>query len=97
MNTVAMKAATFLFWVLAITVAQGWDGLLGYLPTIGLIVAGIHVLEVLLFWVAFRKKSNNVRLDAIQVFIFECSIFSVLCLSPELAGPEHKAQSKKGA
>ena len=27
---------------------QGWDGLLGYLPTIGLIVAGIHVLEVLL-------------------------------------------------
>jgi putative membrane protein len=71
MNTVAMKAATFLFWVLAITAwVQGWDGLLGYLPTIGLIVAGIHVLEVLLFWVAFRKKSNNVRLDAIQVFIF---------------------------
>lgn len=71
MNTVAMKAATFLFWVLSITAwVQGWDGLLGYLPTIGLIVAGIHVLEVLLFWVAFRKKSTNVKLDAAQVFIF---------------------------
>ena len=71
MNTVAMKAATFFFWVLAITAwVQGWDGLLGYLPTIGLIVAGIHVLEVLLFWVAFRKKSTNVKLDAAQVFVF---------------------------
>jgi len=28
------------------------------------------VLEVLLFWLVFRKKSTNERLDAVQVFIF---------------------------
>ncbi|WP_300426074.1 DUF1145 domain-containing protein [uncultured Thalassolituus sp.] len=71
MNTVMMKAVTALFWVLAIYGAiQGWDGLLGWIPQVALVVAGIHVLEVLFFLAAFRKKSNNVRLDAVQIFIF---------------------------
>ena len=71
MNAFLMKAVTLLFWVLAITSwVQGWEGLLGYLPMVGLIVAGVHVLEVLFFWVAFRKKSSNVRLDAFLVFVF---------------------------
>ena len=57
MNTVLMKAITLVFWVLAITGwIQGWDGVLGYLPTIGGVVALIHVLEVLLFLMMFRKK-----------------------------------------
>lgn len=71
MNTLVMKVVTLLFWVLVImATVQGWGGLLSYLPMIGLVVAGIHVLEVLLFWLAFRKKSTNERLDAVQVFIF---------------------------
>lgn len=71
MNTMLMKAITLVFWVLVITgFIQGWDGLLGYLPMVGLVVAGIHVLEVLLFLAVFRKKSENVRLDAFQVFVF---------------------------
>lgn len=71
MNTVLMKAITLVFWVLAITAwIQGWDGVLSYLPTIGGVVALIHVLEVLLFLAIFRKKSTNVRLDALQVFVF---------------------------
>lgn len=71
MNIVLMKTVTLLFWVLVIAATvQGWEGLLGYLPTVGLVVAGIHVLEVLFFWVAFRKKSTNVKLDAAQVMVF---------------------------
>ena len=71
MNIVLMKTVTLLFWVLVIAATvQGWEGLLGYLPTVGLVVAGIHVLEVLFFWVAFRKKSTNVKLDATQVMVF---------------------------
>ena len=71
MNAFLMKAVTLLSWVLAITAwVQGWEGLLGYLPMVGLIVAGVHVLEVLFLWVAFRKKSSNVRLDAFLVFVF---------------------------
>lgn len=71
MNTVFMKAMTLVFWGLAITGwIQGWDGLLGYLPIVGGVVALIHVLEVLLFLAMFRKKSTNVRLDAAQVFVF---------------------------
>jgi len=71
MNIFAMKAATLLFWVLAISAwVQDWEGLLSYLPMIGLVVAGVHVLEVLLFLTVFRKKSTNVRLDAAQIFVF---------------------------
>lgn len=71
MNTVLMKAITLVFWVLVITGwIQGWDGLLGYLPIVGGVVALIHVLEVLLFWIVFRKKSSNVRLDVAQIFVF---------------------------
>lgn len=71
MNAFLMKAVTLLFWVLAFVAwVQGWEGLLGYLPLVGVIVAGIHVVEVLFFWTVFRKKSTNVRLDAFLVFVF---------------------------
>ena len=49
---------------------MGRFSLLGWIPQVALVVAGIHVLEVLFFLAAFRKKSNNVRLDAVQIFIF---------------------------
>ena len=71
MFTIMNKAATLVFWGLVLTaVIQGWTGVAGWLPMIGLVVAGIHVLEVLFFLAAFRSKSTNLRLDAIQVFVF---------------------------
>ena len=67
MFTIMNKAATLVFWALVLTATvQGWTGVAGWLPTIGLVVAGIHVLEVLFFLAAFRSKSTNLRLDAIQ-------------------------------
>lgn len=65
------KIATLVFWLLALLVwSQGWDGYLGWLPTIALVVAGIHVLEVLYFWFAFRKDSQNPLADAVQILVF---------------------------
>ena len=65
------KVVTLLFWVLSIMAAvQGWDGLLGWLPTIAMVVAGIHVLETAYFWMALKHKSANPVADAVQVFIF---------------------------
>lgn len=65
------KVVTLVFWILAIMAGvQGWGGLLGWLPTIAMVVAGIHVLEVAYFWMALKHKSSNQIADAVQIFIF---------------------------
>lgn len=71
MLLVLNKLATLVFWLLALLVwSQGWDGYLGWLPVMALVVLGVHVLEVLYFWVAFRKDSTNVPADALQILLF---------------------------
>ena len=40
MFTIMNKAATLVFWALVLTATvQGWTGVAGWLPTIGLVVA----------------------------------------------------------
>ncbi|WP_420588656.1 DUF1145 domain-containing protein [Bacterioplanoides sp.] len=65
------KIVTLVFWLLAaVAWVQGWQDWLGLLPTIALAVAGIHVLEVIYFWVALKDRSANPASDALQIFIF---------------------------
>ncbi|KZZ44301.1 hypothetical protein A3759_26955 [Thalassolituus sp. HI0120] len=65
------KIVTLVFWLLAVIAwVQGWQDWLGLLPTIALAVAGIHVLEVVYFWVALKNRSANPASDALQIFIF---------------------------
>ncbi|UZK02537.1 DUF1145 domain-containing protein [Venatoribacter cucullus] len=71
MLIVLNKTATLMFWLLALLVwSQGWGGYLGWLPVMALVVLGVHVLEVLYFWVAFRKDSHNPLADAVQILVF---------------------------
>jgi len=71
MLIVLNKLATLIFWLLALLVwSQGWGGYLGWLPVMALVVLGIHALEVLYFWVAFRKDSQNPLADAVQILVF---------------------------
>lgn len=65
------KIAMVLFWLLAaIAWVQGWQDWLGLLPTIALAVAGIHVLEVIYFFVALQNRSVKPVADALQIFVF---------------------------
>ncbi|MDF1764739.1 MAG: DUF1145 domain-containing protein [Oleibacter sp.] len=69
--TILMKAVTLLFWIIAFFAwQQDWQGTLSWLPITALIIAAVHVLEVLFFVFSLRQKSNNVALDAIQIFVF---------------------------
>lgn len=65
------KVATLVFWLLALLVwSQGWDGYLGWLPVIALVVLAIHALEMAYFWVAFRALSRQPLADALQILVF---------------------------
>lgn len=65
------KAATLLFWLLAlVSYLMQWPGLLSYLPVAALVVAGIHVLETSFFWLSLKTKSEAPAKDALLIMIF---------------------------
>jgi uncharacterized protein YhhL (DUF1145 family) len=65
------KAATVLFWLLALaSYIMQWPGLLSYLPLAALIVAGAHVLETAFFWFSLKAKSENPTKDAALIMVF---------------------------
>lgn len=65
------KAATFLFWLLALaSYIMQWPGLLSHLPLAALIVAGVHVLETAFFWFSLKSKSESPAKDALLIMIF---------------------------
>ena len=46
------KAVTLIFWILVLMAwTQGWDGALGWLPGLGLLVFVAHVGEAAFFYV----------------------------------------------
>ena len=66
-----MKINTVVFWLLAIaSYALGWTGILGYLPTLAVIIFLAHIVEVAIFWTKFKHNSDNPMMDAINVLIF---------------------------
>ena len=65
------KISTVLFWFLAATsYVQEWTGFLSYLPLVALVVAAVHVLEVIFFWVSLKDNSNEPKKDALFIMIF---------------------------
>lgn len=65
------KAATVIFWLLALaSYLMQWPGLLSYLPLAAIVVAGIHVLEVMFFWISLKAKSNKPGKDATLIMVF---------------------------
>lgn len=65
------KISTVLFWLLAmVSYVQEWTGLLSYLPLVALVVAAVHVLEVIFFWVSLKDNSDNPKKDALLIMIF---------------------------
>lgn len=70
MNTVN-KAITLLFWifVLIATVVK-FDGVLAWLPLIGLVVLVLHVLEAIVFWIGFKQRSQQPQTDVFHILVF---------------------------
>lgn len=65
------KTATFIFWLLALaSYLLQWPGLLSYLPLAAVIVAGIHVLEVLFFLSSLKHNSDKPAKDAALIMLF---------------------------
>lgn len=65
------KISTVIFWLLAmVSYVQEWEGLLSYLPLVALVVAAVHVLEVIFFWVSLKDNSDNPKKDALFIMIF---------------------------
>jgi putative membrane protein len=65
------KAATVLFWLLAlVSYIMQWSGLLSYLPLAAVIIAAAHVLETSFFWFALKAKSENPGKDAALIMVF---------------------------
>lgn len=65
------KAATVLFWLLALaSYLMQWPGLLSYLPLAALVVAGAHVLETAFFWFALKANSEKPGRDAVLIMVF---------------------------
>lgn len=65
------KIGLGVFWFfVAVAWVQNWDGMMGWLPEIGLLVAVIHVFEIGFFFIKFKDKSNNLAWDGLQVFFF---------------------------
>lgn len=67
-----LRTITLLFWVLAVLV--WWEGyqvfFLEWIPKVALVVLGIHVVEVAVYWMFFRAKSRYPRLDALAILVF---------------------------
>lgn len=65
------KISTVIFWLLAmVSYVQEWEGVLSYLPLVALVVAAVHVLEVIFFWVSLKDNSDNPKKDALFIMIF---------------------------
>ena len=65
------KAATVIFWLLALaSYIMQWPGLLSYLPLAALVVAGVHVLEVMFFWFSLKDNSDKPTKDAALIMLF---------------------------
>lgn len=65
------KAATLIFWLLALaSYIMQWPGLLSYLPLAAVIIAAAHVLEASFFWFALKGKSENPSKDAALIMVF---------------------------
>ncbi len=65
------KAVTLIFWILVLMAwTQGWDGALGWLPGLGLLVFIAHIGEAAFFYVKFRSQSKNLVMDMIQILVF---------------------------
>lgn len=76
------KAATVLFWLLALaSYIMQWPGLLSYLPLAALVVAGAHVLETAFFWFALKDNSENPGKDAALIMVF--GIFHLQAFMPK--------------
>lgn len=70
MNTVN-KAVTLLFWLLVVVTSLiPFDGVLSWLPAVGLFVLFLHVIEIIWFWLGYRQHSSNPKLDAFYILIF---------------------------
>lgn len=67
-----LKIITLMFWLLAGLV--WWEGyevfFLQWVPKVALVLLAIHLVEAVVFWVAFRAKSRFPRLELIMVLLF---------------------------
>lgn len=65
------KFATVMFWLsVALAFVFQWQNELGWFRTAGAVIAGVHVLEVLYFLLAFRNKSADVLKDAALIMVY---------------------------
>lgn len=65
------KIVTALFWLLVLVVLIGdFEGVLSWLPIIGLFVLAIHVLEIIYFWNSLKQRSQRPKVDAFYILIF---------------------------
>ena len=65
------KFSTLFFWLMVVlSWALDWPGVLSWLPTCGLVIAVVHVLEVLYFWLVFRGQSADPVRDAAMIMVF---------------------------
>jgi len=65
------KFATLMFWLaVALSFVYHWPGELGWFRTAGLVIAAVHLLEVLYFLLMFRAKSTDVMKDAVLILVY---------------------------
>lgn len=65
------KFATLMFWLaVALAFIFNWPGEAGWFREAGMVIAVIHLLEVLYFVIAFRNKSREVLKDAALIMVF---------------------------
>ncbi|MAK92340.1 MAG: hypothetical protein CMI08_05320 [Oceanospirillaceae bacterium] len=65
------KIATLIFWLLCFLAwVFDWPDVLSWLPACAVVVLGIHLLEVVYFWIAFRRKSTAPGKDSLLIMVF---------------------------
>jgi len=65
------KAITLLFWLsVLVTTVIKFEGVLAWLPLVGLIVLILHLLEAALFWISFKQHSRQPKTDALSILVF---------------------------
>ena len=65
------KAITLLFWLsVLVTTVIKFEGVLAWLPLVGLIVLILHLLEAALFWISFKQHSQQPKTDALSILVF---------------------------
>ncbi len=65
------KAVTLLFWLMVlVALVVKFEGILSWLPTVGLIVLVLHLLEAALFWGRFKQRSQQPLHDMLAILVF---------------------------